>query len=519
MVVMTLLKVTVIIELLIKRCKMKLKKDFYRNSQSMLGGKMISKRTVQLLENVKSKVIISIGNDIYNDFLYTNLSKCSHDAEKVFQIICEQNSLKGNKEKSILINNSSEEIVSYNRVIDRIKEVSRMVSDAEQLIVYFSGHGERLENDFAMVLFDSDSKTKSNYLTLSVLSELLSECQAVEKLFLFDACFSGISIEGEKRITQKIEKEWLSNAKGFSVITACTEKQTASEKSPSDLSMFTHFLCEALNGDVEAQKDYLLTVLSLYEYIADKMGEFSLGCGISNYQKPTIKHLAEGRLVLGDYRARKFDEWIQGNCAEVKIESIASNLHLFPNEIDVYIDKRVWTIVNNLLYEIISNAFEHGNASLCKLVINSDSLEIWDNGIEFNQSKILNREGNGGGRTFYMFQKLQEELMVFLTYKVVENNNVYRFTFPIGVAFDMKRAMTINIDISSYILERKINLGNVVYKYYYLDIDEKVLPLSFSKRFVTDIINSLPEESKLILVNYKDYIYYDVDEERVILID
>lgn len=480
---------------------------------------MISKRTEQLLENVKSKIIISIGNDIYSDPMYENLSKCSHDAETVFETFCEQNSLKGNKKKSILINNSSEENVSYDLVIDRIKEVSKTVRDDEQLILYFSGHGERIDNDFAMVLFDSDSKTNDKYLTLSLLSELLGECQAAEKLFIFDACFSGINIDGTKRVTRRIEKEWLCNAKGFSVITACTEKQTASEKSPSDLSMFTHFLCEALRGNAESQKEYLLTVLSLYEYIAHKMGEFSLGCGNTYYQKPTIQHLAEGILVLGDYRARNVDEWFGDNCAEVKIESLRTDPNLFPREIESYVDTQVWDVVNKLLYEIVSNAFKHGKASLCKLIINRDSLEVWDNGTEFDQSVICNREGNGGGRTFDMLQKLQKEQMVYLTYKMVEQNNVYIFTFPIGVAFNMNKAMTINIDRSNYLSEGKINLGDVVYKYYYLNIDWRLLPISFSKNIIVNVIDSLPEGSKLILRKRENYIYYSLDPERVILLD
>lgn len=52
---MTLLKVTVIIELLIKRCKMKLEKDFYRNSQSMLGGKNDFKKNSTIIRKCKIK--------------------------------------------------------------------------------------------------------------------------------------------------------------------------------------------------------------------------------------------------------------------------------------------------------------------------------------------------------------------------------------------------------------------------------------------------------------------------------
>lgn len=480
---------------------------------------MISKRTEHLLENAKSKIIISIGNDIYRDSMYENLSKCSHDAETVFEIFCEMNPLKGNREKSILINNSSKENISCEYVINRIKEVAKTVREEEQLIVYFSGHGERINNDFAMVLYDSDSKTNNNYLTLSLLSELLVDCHAAETLFIFDACFSGINIDGTKRVTRKIEKEWLCNAKGFSVITACTEMQTASEKSPSDLSMFTHFLCKALKGDAEAQKDYLLTVLSLYEYVAHKMGEFSLSCGNSYYQNPTIQHLAEGRLVLGDYRVRNVGEWFQDNCAEVRIESSHISPNLFPREIESYVDTKVWDVVNNLVYEIVSNAFKHGNASFCKLVIKRESLEIWDDGTLFDQRAICDREGNGGGRTFDMLNELQKKHMVCLSYKIVEKKNVYMFTFPIMVAFNMNKAMTITIDRNNYYVEGKIDFGDVVCKYYYLNIDWESLPISFSKDIIIKVLDLLPEGSKLILNRRESYFYHLVDQEKVIILD
>ena len=480
---------------------------------------MISKRTEQLLENVKSKIIISIGNDIYNDPMYECLSKCSHDAETIFEILCDQNALKGNREKSVLINNSSEENVSYDWVIDRIKEVSRTVSNTEQLIVYFSGHGERIDDDFAMVLFDSNSRTNNKYLTLSLLSELLCDCQATEKLFIFDACFSGINIDGTKQITHKIEKEWLCNAKGFSVITACTEKQTASEQSPSDLSMFTHFVCEALKGDIEAQNEYLLTVLSLYEYVAHKMGEYSLACGKSYYQKPTIQHLAEGRLVLGDFRRRNSEEWFRDNSAEVKIQSLHTAPYLFPKEIQSYVATKAWNVVNKLLYEIVSNAFKHGKASLCKLIIKRDSLEIWDNGTEFNQIIISDKEGNGGARTFEEFLELQKEQMVSLSYRMIEMCNVYIFTFPINIAFNINEVMTINIDTSYYQAGEKIDFGNIVCKYYYLNVNFHLLPISFSKDLIIKVIKELPNGSKLILDKKKSYFYDFLDREKVLLLD
>lgn len=56
-------------------------------------------------------------------------------------------------------------------------------------------------------------------------------------------------------------------------------------------------------------------------------------------------------------------------------------------------------ILKDLAYEIATNAFEHGRAGTFRIKVEGNRIIFADNGIQFDYSKLLEREGNGGKAT------------------------------------------------------------------------------------------------------------------------
>lgn len=88
-----------------------------------------------------------------------------------------------------------------------------------------------------------------------------------------------------------------------------------------------------------------------------------------------------------------------------------------------------------LIYELADNAFKHGNAGYVKVIVNTNIIEIHDNGKPFNPKDLLTIEGRGGSATM-RFVSDELKNILDITYNHNGTENVTNFVFSASVTQD-----------------------------------------------------------------------------------
>lgn len=127
-----------------------------------------------------------IGVNQYQDNKITSLDNPVKDAQAIAQVLKTYYSFESNDVK-VLANPKRGEI------IDALDQLSNQVTERDNLLVFFAGHGiwnERLNQGYWL---PSDAKlnSKADWLSNSTLRDYLSGIDSKHTLLIADACFSG----------------------------------------------------------------------------------------------------------------------------------------------------------------------------------------------------------------------------------------------------------------------------------------------------------------------------------------
>ncbi|MDS0009969.1 caspase family protein [Enterobacter hormaechei] len=145
---------------------------------------------------------IVIGVEKYKIDLYDDLKACRNDA-KIFKDVLEN--VKAFDEILYLNNDESGTLIkrSIADFIEKYKD-----KDVAEFLFYFSGHGERFEDDFFYLPSDFDSKKRETTgLRNSELDEWMKSISPKLCVKIVDACFSGTQyIKSESSAEQNLRK-------------------------------------------------------------------------------------------------------------------------------------------------------------------------------------------------------------------------------------------------------------------------------------------------------------------------
>lgn len=175
--------------------------------------------------------------------------------------------------------------------------------DLDDLVLfYFSGHAIRdIENGILYLTTSVTEYDGSNFRLSSALSSkecltYMEKCKASRKIVILDSCYSGSFVVGlsanqkgslsSYNIDKNLENDF--GGKGIAILTSCssTEESIGSFSDESKMSLYTHYLIQALNGeylneidvkDVKNVKDDKLTAHILHSYVSEKVKKHSNG--------------------------------------------------------------------------------------------------------------------------------------------------------------------------------------------------------------------------------------------------
>jgi uncharacterized caspase-like protein len=193
-----------------------------KNELKLIDGEQKTKPTSKqrqtlLLQEAHGKsVLLSIGISDYDISAgFDPLKTCSSDAIAVRDAFWDVWQLNADTTRMLTLTSKGGTAPSKGIIIQYVKKAANSSESSDRLIIYFSGHGQRLKNasgedKFYLVPQDvydeSDPDTMVNF---DKVLELVGYSEAKQKIFIIDACMSGPTIEGKKFLPAQYSKKFL----------------------------------------------------------------------------------------------------------------------------------------------------------------------------------------------------------------------------------------------------------------------------------------------------------------------
>ncbi len=165
-------------------------------------------------------------------------------------------------------------------IIRSMRQVLLQADENDVVLLYFSGHG--LPGSFLPVDFDGFN----NKLQHEDLKELFKESKAKHKICLADACHSGslmamrAPLDGTLR---KYYKAFEESDGGTALLLSSKGDEYSLEDKGLRQGIFSHFLIRGLKGEADNDKNKIVTISELYNFVYDNVRRYT-----GNAQTPTI---------------------------------------------------------------------------------------------------------------------------------------------------------------------------------------------------------------------------------------
>jgi hypothetical protein len=175
-----------------------------------------------------------------------------------------------------------DEDATRENVLSTVGEIFDMAGPNDLVIFYFSGHG--LNGSFLPIDFDGFN----NKITHEEIAAIFNKSKAKFKLCLADACHSGSlialrSVETEPVLVQYYQT-LSKSASGTALIMSSKAEETSLESAGLRQGVFSHFLIRGLKGEADKNKDKIVSVAELFDYIYSNVRDYT-----GSRQSPVIK--------------------------------------------------------------------------------------------------------------------------------------------------------------------------------------------------------------------------------------
>jgi hypothetical protein len=261
-------------------------------------------------------VIIGVGK--YDSRAIPPLRYSVPDAEAVYRTLIETGGLR--KERVILLADTAERKPTLRNIKWALGTfLARQARKDDTVLIFFAGHGapevdpRGIERDgLAKYLIPADADADdlfSTALPMDDIQTIFARIEAERVVMFLDACYSGAA-GGRTFASQKtrashlddIFLERLTRSKGRAIITASRPAEVAIELSELGHGVFTYYLVRGLSGAADYDRDGIVSVQELYQYLEHEVTRKSRASG--GNQHPVMKGELEGPLPLVKFGRR-----------------------------------------------------------------------------------------------------------------------------------------------------------------------------------------------------------------------
>jgi hypothetical protein len=255
-------------------------------------------------------VVIGVGR--YEHAGIPTLQYAVADAEAVYKVLTEVGGFK--KDNVLLLTDRTERRPTLRNIKHALGTfLARAAQRDDTVIVYFAGHGapevdqRGLERDgLAKYLIPSDADPDdlfSSALPMDDLQTIFGRIEADRVVMFLDACYSGAAggrtFASKKTRSTAVDDlflERLTRSKGRAIVTASRPAEVSIELPELGHGIFTYYLTTGLRGAGDLNRDGIVSLQELYEYVEQQVVRKSRAVG--GNQHPVLKGELEGPLPL-----------------------------------------------------------------------------------------------------------------------------------------------------------------------------------------------------------------------------
>jgi len=261
-------------------------------------------------------VVIGVGR--YENGGIPFLKYSVPDADSIYNVLTTTGGFK--KDNVLLLTDRTERKPTLRNIKYALGTfLARSAKKDDTVIVYFAGHGapevdqRGIERDgLAKYLIPSDADPDdlfSTALPMDDLQTIFARIEAERVVMFLDACYSGAA--GGRTFASKRTRatavddlflERLTRSKGRAIFTAARPAEVSIELPELGHGIFTYYLAEGLRGAADLNRDGIVSLQELYEYVEQQVSRKSRAVG--GNQHPVLKGELEGVLPLTKVRAR-----------------------------------------------------------------------------------------------------------------------------------------------------------------------------------------------------------------------
>ena len=170
-------------------------------------------------------------------------------------------------------------------IISEFKTIAKRTTIEDTVIIYFSGHGGRvnitgIEKNF-LLPYDADPRDLENTtLVGEEITKLLRDINAGKLLVIFDSCHSGGTAEPKTFLAPFTDfksgfsedyYDTLRSGSGRAIIASSLSSEESMILPGMKNSLFTHYLLSGLNGGAASRGDGVIRVFDLFHYLSEKI--------------------------------------------------------------------------------------------------------------------------------------------------------------------------------------------------------------------------------------------------------
>ena len=179
--------------------------------------------------------------------------------------------------------------------------LARSAQRGDTVFIFFAGHGapeedrEKVERDgVAKYLVPVDADPDDLYATAFPMDELqtiFARIDAERVVVFLDACYSGAAggrtFAAKQMNVDEFFLERLARAKGRAILAASRPTEVALEATELGHGLFSYYLVEGLRGAADANKDGVITLQELFDYVQQQVTQQAKRLG--GDQHPLLK--------------------------------------------------------------------------------------------------------------------------------------------------------------------------------------------------------------------------------------
>lgn len=189
-----------------------------------------------------------------------------------------------------------DEDATRSRILRTMKQVFLKADENDVVMLYFSGHG--LEGSFV----PSDYNGFNNLVKHSEVTDIFKQSKAKHRIVFADACHSGsmLAMRSTSAVQQTVDKYYsaFTNIRGgTALLLSSKSEETSLEDSGLRQGVFSHFLMKGLKGEADKNKNKVVTITELYNYVYSKVTSYTM-----NVQTPNLSGSYDSKMPVAIIR-------------------------------------------------------------------------------------------------------------------------------------------------------------------------------------------------------------------------